>query len=230
MVKLIVPEGEPPTEDWTAVDVGSIVDGLPVPPPGRPLIIAVDGRSASGKSTLADTLAAAIPRSCVVHTDDLAWQESFFGWDHLLREVLTPLHRGEPVVFRPPAWELHGRDGAITVSDDCRVVLVEGVGAGRREVADLVDHVIWVQSDFAEAERRGIARDVAHGMNGDAAASTTFWHEWMAQELSFLRDDRPWTRADLMVAGAAPIPLQKGQLAVAAGPGAKLTRCAVPAS
>ena len=220
MVKLIVPEGKTPTDDWTALDVVSVVAGLPAPPPGRPLIITVDGRSASGKSTLADTLSAAIPRSCVVHTDDLAWQESFFGWDHLLRDVLTPLHRGEPVVFRPPAWELHGREGAITVSDDCRVAIVEGVGASRREVADLVDHAIWVQSDFAEAERRGIARDVAHGMNGDAAASTAFWHRWMAQELTFLAEDRPWTRADLIVAGAAPIPLEKDQLAVAVGPGA----------
>jgi hypothetical protein len=33
---------------------------------------------------------------------------------------------------------------------------------------------VWVQSDFAEAERRGIARDIAQGVNGDPEASTRF--------------------------------------------------------
>jgi len=34
--------------------------------------------------------------------------------------------------------------------------------------------VLWVQSDFAGAERRGIARDVAQGDNGDAEQSIAF--------------------------------------------------------
>lgn len=86
------------------------------------------------------------------------------------------------------------------------LVLVEGVGAGRRELADLLDAVVWVQSDFAAAERRGIARDIASGANGDEARTVAFWHEWMTQELAFLDHQRPWERACVVVAGTPPLP------------------------
>ena len=42
---------------------------------------AVDGRSSSGKSTLAARLQDAIAASAVVHTDDIAWWHSRFGED-----------------------------------------------------------------------------------------------------------------------------------------------------
>ena len=66
------------------------------------------------------------------------------------------------------------------------LVVVEGVGAGRRELAPLLDAVLWVQSDAAEAERRGLARDLAQGADGDLDEVTRFWHEWQAEELPFL--------------------------------------------
>ena len=54
---------------------------------------------------------------------------------------------------------------------------------------------------MAEAERRGIARDVASGVNGDPIAAAAFWHSWMAEELPFLEHQRPWERAAVIVAG-----------------------------
>jgi ABC-type glutathione transport system ATPase component len=44
----------------------------------RPRILAVDGRSGSGKSTIASLLHHVVPASVVVHTDDIAWHHSFF--------------------------------------------------------------------------------------------------------------------------------------------------------
>jgi hypothetical protein len=79
-------------------------------------------------------------------------------------------------------------------------VIIEGAGAARRELRPMTDTVIWVQSDLAEAERRGIERD-----GGDEAA-TAFWHLWMAEELPFMADQQPWTRADIIIAGTPPIP------------------------
>jgi hypothetical protein len=53
---------------------------------------------------------AAVTESVVVHTDDLAWWHSRFGWTDLLIEgILMPVHRGEPVAFQPPRWAEHGR-------------------------------------------------------------------------------------------------------------------------
>lgn len=48
----------------------------PRTPTGRPPIAAVDGRGAGGKTTLAERIRAALPRTQVVHTDDIAWEHS----------------------------------------------------------------------------------------------------------------------------------------------------------
>src|SRR5262245_66668058 len=85
-------------------------------PPAGPFLLAIDGRSSSGKSTLARRVVRSFPRSAVVHTDDLAWWHSRFGWDDLLvTQVIGPLRRGEASTTRPPA----GRGRA--VPGRCRV-------------------------------------------------------------------------------------------------------------
>jgi hypothetical protein len=161
-----------------------------------PTVVAVDGRSAGGKTTFASQVAARVPGCAVVHTDDIAWWESFFGWDHLLAAgVLEPLRRGDDVRYRPPAWDRRGRDGAVTVPANASLVLVEGVGSSRRSLAGLVDAGVWVQSDVAEARRRGLARDAASGETEE------FWDEWEREEAPFLAEDRPWERAVLVVCG-----------------------------
>lgn len=216
---LSLPAGEPAAGPWRVVPLAELVRllaqaaGQPV---GRPRVVAIDGRGAGGKSTLADFLHGAVPASTIVHTDDVAWHHSFFDWaDLLANEVLEPVRRGEAVRYRPPGWETHNRSGAIEVPSGLDLVLVEGVGAGRRELAHLLDAVVWVQSDFADAERRGIARDIAQGVNGNAEESTAFWHEWMNEELAFVQRQRPWERACVVVSGSSPEAHATGQVVLA---------------
>ena len=140
--------------------------------------------------------------SAVVHTDDIAWWHSRFGWaDLLINGILILAHRGEPVSFQPPRWAEHGREGSIDVPAGCPVLIIEGVGAGRREAAHLVDALIWVQSDRREAERRSLA---GVGQPGGPRAGRDL-REWMAEEEPFLADQKPWERADLVVAGTPQI-------------------------
>jgi hypothetical protein len=217
-----LPAGEPPVGPWRAVLVPEVVELVlraTGPVAGRPRIVAIDGRSAGGKSTVTERLEREATRmgirTAVVHTDDVAWYESFFEWAPLMIEgVLAPLRRGGDVHYRPPAWEERGRSGAIDVPASVELVLVEGVGASQRDLAQFVDASVWVQSDLDEAERRGIARDVASGVNGDEEQSRAFWAEWMSQELPFLAEDRPWERATLVVAGTPSIPLQSDEVAI----------------
>ena len=170
MALQLAPE-EPEAGPWRAKPITVVIDSLTRPGRSRntgdrTVVLAVDGRSSSGKTTLAARLQAAVAGSAVVHTDDLAWWHSRFGWADLLVDgILMPVHRGEPVAFQPPRWAEHGRRGSIDVPASCPLLIVEGVGAGRREAAHLVDALIWVQSD-----------------------------------------QRPWERADLVVAGTPPIP------------------------
>lgn len=219
---ITTPPQEPAAGPWRAIsedDFARVVrEGAPASA-ARPWIVAIDGRSASGKSTLAERLTRLTRRSAIVHTDDIAWNEPLFAWGTLLSEhVLGPLRRGEGVRFSPPAWAQHGRDGAIEVPAGLDVVVVEGVGAAQRELSELIDTTVWVQSDFATAQTRGIERDIAQGVNGSAEDATAFWHEWMAAELRFLADQRPWERAQVVVAGTPTIRLDEHQVAVAPGP------------
>ncbi len=94
-------------------------------------------------------------------------------------------------------------------------MIVEGTGAGQQVAAPLVDAVIWVQVDFAEAERRGIERDVATGANCNRQEAIAFWRDWMAAELGFLDEQRPWERASAIVAGTPTITLDAGEWVVA---------------
>ena len=172
-------------------------------PGQRSVVLAVDGRSSSGKTTLAARAQAAVPGSVVVHTDDIAWWHSRFGWaDLLIDGILIPLHRAEPVTFQPPGWAEHGRGGSIDVPAGCPLLIIEGVGAGRREAVHLVDALIWVQSDHREAERRSLARVGQPG----GPRTVRDLREWMAEEEPFLADQRPWERADLVAAGTPQIP------------------------
>jgi hypothetical protein len=192
--------GEPEAGPWEARPIADVARDLLDLPSARatgPCVIAVDGRSGAGKSTFAARVAEAVGGVAIVHSDDVAWHHSFFGWADLMRSgVLAPLRRGEDVAYRPPAWDERGRPGAIEASAGCAAVVVEGVGAGRRDLADLVDVLVWVQSDAHEARARGIERD-----GGDVA----FWDEWEREEVPFLDRHRPWERADLIVAGTSDV-------------------------
>jgi hypothetical protein len=179
-------------------------------PRRRPRIVAVDGRQGGGKSLLTRRLAAAVEGAQIVHTDDVAWFHGFFSWAALMADgVLSPLHRGERVRYRPPAWADRGRDGAIEVDPGAPVVFVEGVGAARRELMPFVDAVVWVQSDRCEADRRGIARD------GGTPEARDFWYEWAAEEIPFLVHQRPWERADVVVCGTPDVAHGAGEVVVA---------------
>ena len=198
-VTMALGEGEPAVARWRVVRLtelaGLVLDAAGTST-GRPPIVALDGRSSSGKTTLARRLEGAIPGAVTVHTDDIAWWHSCFGWAELLAYgVLEPLWRGQAVAYRPPAWEERDRPGAIEVASDASMVIVEGVGAGRRETAHLLDAVVWVQSDLGVIERRNAARVAAGETDADGVA------RWMQEEFPFVADQRPWERAFVVVGG-----------------------------
>jgi hypothetical protein len=141
-----------------------------------------------------------MPGTWVVHTDDIAWWHSRFGWDDLLVDgVIAPLQRGEAVDYRPPAWDARRRPGSITVPAEASLVAIEGVGSGRRSLVEYIDSVIWVHADRDIAERRD--RDRIQAGEIDQAG----YEGWMSEEVPFQATERTWERADLIVSGAVPV-------------------------
>jgi chloramphenicol 3-O-phosphotransferase len=219
-LSLVTGPGEPAVRWWQPSTFRGLAEGVRSACGDiarRPAIVAVDGRSGAGKSSIARALVDTIPASAVVHTDDIAWYESFFGWDDVLvSHVLAPLRASERVNYRPDSWERRGREGSIEVPSGRSMVVLEGCGAGRRALAPYLDALVWVQSDDTEAERRGVMRD------GGTEQARRFWREWQAQEVPFFIDDCPWLRADLIVCGTPGASLPPGtDLLVAAGDSAR---------
>jgi hypothetical protein len=215
----LAPE-EPEAGPWRVATLSAVMatlmrSGPREPAGGRPVVIAVDGRSASGKSTLTARLQGAVPGSAVVHTDDIAWAHSRFGWADLLVDgVLRPAHRGAAVSFRPPGWATVGREGAIEIPAGCPLLLVEGVGAGRREVSGLIDALVWVQSDAEQARLRDLGRVGTPG----GPVSVQAIQDWADEEIPFAAADRAWERADLIVCGTPALPHDPSTELVAARP------------
>jgi hypothetical protein len=195
---------EPRVEGWRVVPIGAfaaLVRRHVGAPAGRPPVLAVDGRSSGGKTTLAGRLAAAVPGAVVVHTDDVAWWHAAFDWvDLLVDGVLAPVRHGAAVSYRPPKWDERGRPGAIEVPAGASLVVIEGVGAGRRELTGLIDGVVWVQTDPEETTRRDAVRVAA----GEITPSN--YAAWMAEEAPFVAAQRAWERAFVTVCGSPTLP------------------------
>lgn len=192
---------QPSAGPWAVVPLEQVVHRLTArrgDGPG-PLIVAVDGRGGAGKTTLVERLLASVPGSACVHTDDVAWHLSFFDWAQQMREgVLEPLRRGEAVSYRPPGWIAKGRPGAIEVLAGSPVVWLEGTGSSRVELADLLDAAVWIQADEKVMEQRLLERD--------GPGHAELHEQWGREEGPFLAKDRPWERADVIVAGSTDLP------------------------
>jgi uridine kinase len=151
-------------------------------------LVCIDGPSGSGKTTLATAVGAG---ATIVHMDDL-----YEGWDGLptvgaqLESLLRPLAAGEPGRYRRYDWHRGELAETVTVAPTPLLVL-EGVGSGSLEVADLTTVLVWVEAPLDIRMRRGLDRD------GESFAP--YWEAWAPAEQEHFAWHRTQARADLVV-------------------------------
>lgn len=160
-----------------------------------PVIIAIDGRSGAGKTTLAIELAARLREHRTVslfHLEDIypGWNGLAAGIDRYAATVLAPLRRGATAHWTSWDWERH-YDGDARTTRPADVVLVEGVGAAAAEAAPYLDAVIWTDAPDGARKDRALERD------GDTYAP--YWEQWAEQEEAWLAGDDVPARADVRV-------------------------------
>lgn len=195
-----------PLAELTAL-LGSPVDGR------RPRVIAVDGHSSSGKTSLAGRLVAALPGADLLHTDDLAWYQGVFGWDRLLLDDVLPVVRaGRALDYRPPAWVARGRTDSIRLRGALEFLVVEGVGASQPTLRDAADVVLWVETE----EMTRLARDVQRVLV-DAEMSAASYTGWMAEENAYVTHTRPYEHAQFVLYGGLTVPHDREREVVVAG-------------
>ncbi|MEU4145179.1 uridine kinase family protein [Streptomyces parvulus] len=163
-----------------------------LPPSCGPVrLIGVDGHAGSGKSTFAGRLAAELGGAPVLRLDDIASHDELFGWTgRLLDQVIEPLRRGGNASYSPYDWHSR-RFGPPRPLPAAPVVLVEGVGAGRRAVRPYLALLFWMDLPAEEAWARGRARD--------GAEQREFWDGWVPAERRHLADDPSRPFAHLLV-------------------------------
>ncbi|HEX5567366.1 MAG TPA: hypothetical protein VFY14_10670 [Streptomyces sp.] len=163
-----------------------------LPPSCGPVrLVAVDGHAGSGKSTLARRLADRLGGAPVLHLDDLASHGALFEWtDRVLGQVIFPFSRGEPARHMVYDWVRRRFDGARTLPP-APVVLVEGVGAGRRALRPHLACVLWMDLPRGESWARGRYRD-GPGLTG-------FWDGWEQAETRHFTTDPSRPYADHLV-------------------------------
>ncbi|WP_439942489.1 uridine kinase family protein [Streptomyces sp. BBFR115] len=163
-----------------------------LPPSCGPVrLVGVDGHAGSGKSTFAGRLAAALGGAPVLHLDDIASHEELFAWDgRLLTEVIEPLARGATAHYSPYDWRAR-RFSPPRALAPAPVILVEGVGAGRRALRPYLARLLWMELPREESWARGRARD--------GEEQREFWTGWTAAERRHFAADPSRPFADLLV-------------------------------
>ena len=154
-------------------------------------MVAIDGRSGAGKTSLAAALAAALGAP-VVALEDLygGWDGLERGIDLLVSEVLAPLSAGRAA--RVPRYDWAAAAwGAPWVLEPPGVLIVEGVGAGARRAAAYESVVTWMEAPASVRKKRALDRD------GQTFAP--HWDAWAAQEDAMLARERTQARADIVV-------------------------------
>ncbi len=153
-------------------------------------LVAVDGPSGAGKSTFAHALAAHFDLVKIISTDDFAtWDDPVGWWPRLEEGVLRPLGHAEQGHYQRMEWP-GGRPrlGEWITVDVPRVLILEGVSAGRRAVQDRLSALVWVEfPDRAARLERSVRRD--------GEISRTHLRRWQGFEAGWFAVDDPKARA-----------------------------------
>ena len=159
---------------------------------GHPARVAIDGRTASGKTTLADELAALLAaqgRSVIRTSIDgfhrprveryARGRHSAEGYYHDARDLpavvallLAPLGAKEDGTYRTASFDLEA-DAPIAqeprrATEDA-ILIVDGTFLQRPELSDHLDVTVFVRTSAETAEARGLGRD-RDRLGGEAAA------------------------------------------------------------
>jgi uridine kinase len=184
----------------------------------RPLLVAIDGPSGSGKSELAALVARAVD-AVVVPSDDFYASEvtdaewdartpaeraaDAIDWRRLRTEAVEPLRAGRTATWHPFDFEAKRPDGTFPLAtspvtrEPATVVVLDGAYSSRPELADLVDLSVLVDVSPAKRRRRLVERD------GTAYADA--WQaRWGVAEDYYFGSVRPPSSFDLVVVNEGP--------------------------
>jgi uridine kinase len=183
-------------------------------PDSRPFLIAIDGGSGSGKSSIAEIIVQTLGATLIVtddffaaHISDRGWLSrscreraaDAINWQGLRSDVLEPLLLRIPAKWYSFDFEAGARpDGTYRIKSDCinyrpgDIIVLEGAYSARPELADLVDLKILVHVPIEIRHRRLIEREEREFLEK--------WHEiWDEAEQYYFQHVRSASTFDMVI-------------------------------
>lgn len=176
---------------------------------GLPVIVAIDGKSGSGKSTIGLELARRSGGAYIDQDDFYSggeieqWSllEASDRWDRCIdwrrvrSELLEPLRNGIPASYIPFDWDVMAMgEGAPIEIALAEVVILDGTYASRHELQDLIDLSVLVILDEDTRRNRVKERDGADW-------SEEWFRVWNEAEDCYFSFIRPEEHFDLVISG-----------------------------
>lgn len=202
--------------------VAAVAEGISRVLRPHPVRVAVDGRTASGKTTLANELAGAVestgrpvirtsvdgfhnPRGVRYRLGRMS-PEGYYrdarDLAALRRLLLDPLGPRGDRLYRTEAFDLE-RDEPVDQparrAPADAVLIVDGTFLQRPELAGCWDYVIFVDVPEAVAIRRGVARDAAL-IGGEEAATAAHRDRYQRAFTMYETESNPIRSADVVIA------------------------------
>lgn len=225
--------------DRRADVIQEVVHRIVALPRTAPARVAVDGRTASGKTTFADELAAGIRRTGrpVIRAQIDGFHrprveryrrgrmsaEGYYrdarDLDAVVSLLLAPLSRSGDRMIRTESFDLDADepiDADPWKADDDVVLIVDGTFLQRPELAAHWDATIYVRTSPAVCLQRGIDRDSAH-LGGPEQTQRTYAERYQPAYEMYEQEASPETSADLIIDNDDP-----GQPSIHARPDGRL--------
>jgi hypothetical protein len=120
-------------------------------------------------------------------------------WPRFEEQILSPLFAGRSARYQRRDWVNDYRGRGLAEWRDVPfspIVILEGIGASRKELADRLSFAIWIEAPAPLRLERGLRRDAA------IPDSETIWRTFMPGERDYFERDGTFERANLVVDGS----------------------------
>ncbi|MCW3528566.1 hypothetical protein K6Y76_36865 [Burkholderia cenocepacia] len=174
---------------------------------GTPVVVALDGRSGTGKSTLGLEIATVVNGTYVDQDDFFCggeldqWRavspeirvDKCIDWQRVLRDIVLPFRASRPIHYHPFNWDtMDGLDPDPITIEPSDVLILDGAYSTRAELADYLDLTVLVTLDD-EIRRQRI-------MDREGEDWTLEWFTvWDAAEDLYFGKMRPESEFDIVI-------------------------------
>lgn len=162
---------------------------------GQTLLVAIDGRGGSGKSTFAHKLQGFLENATIVQLDNFAYPNGGVDRQRVLDQVILPLKSGREAKYQRFDWKTQKLEEWHTIVPG-GIVIIEGVLVLHDSLAKYYDIKIWLECPPAVGFARGVKRDKEeYGVD-----TTRNWlEEWMPEEKQLIAEQNPQQKADIVI-------------------------------